>query len=209
MDGISMKIYGVSATRNGTITNANYNNLSYTGIDSNTGKQYHLWYPVEIPEGTNSLFSAVTTGVVDQISVPYSAGAENNSQSLLQERIVLIHNDSNTSINTVNVFIADQQLTGCVAEITPWKATGTTEIHKYSDFEVLTSSNPAVNFTPAFAYIKANFQGSTPEPETLPAKNITISNMAPGGWYVAALRIYGSKDQAVEEDYCIIATESL
>jgi hypothetical protein len=209
MDGISMKIYGVSATRNGTITNANYNNLSYTGVDSNTGKQYHLWYPVEIPEGTNSLFSAVTTGVVDQISVPYSAGAENNSQSLLQERMILIHNDSNTSINTVNIFIADQQLTGCVAEITPWKATGTTEIHKYSDFEVLTSSNPAVNFSQQYAYIKANFQGSTPEPETLPAKNIIITNMAAWGWYVAALRIYGSKDQAVEEDYCIIATESL
>lgn len=204
-----MKIYGVSTTRNGTITNANYSNLSYTGVDSNTGKQYHLWYPVEIPEGTNSLFTGVTTSVVDQITTPYSAGAENNSPSLLQERIVLIHNDSNTSINTVNVFIADQQLTGCVAEITPWKATGTTEIHKYSDFEVLTSSNPAVNFSQQYAYIKANYQGSTPEPETLPSKAISITNMAAWGWYVAALRIYGVKDQAVEEDYCIIATESL
>lgn len=209
MDGISMKIYGVSTTRNGTIANANYNNLSYTGVDSNTGKQYHLWYPVEIPEGTNSLFTGVTTGVVDQISVPYSAGNQDNSPSLLQERMVLIFNDSNATINTVNVFIADQQLTGCVAEITPWKATGTTEIHKYSDFEVLTSANPAVNFSPSVAYIKANYQGSTPEPETLPAKSISITNMAPGGWYVAALRIYGVKDQAVEEDYCIIATESL
>jgi hypothetical protein len=33
--------------------------------------------------------------------------------------------------------------------------------------------------------------------------------MAAWGWYVAALRIYGVKDQAVEEDYCIIATESI
>jgi hypothetical protein len=204
-----MKIYGVSTTRNGTITNANYNNLSYTGVDSNTGKQYHLWYPVEIPEGTNSLFSAVTTSVVDQITTPYQSGAENNSASLLQERMILIYNDSNTVIPTVNVLIADQQLTGCVAEITPWKATGTTEIHKYSDFEILTSSNPAVNFSPAFAYIKANFQGSTPEPETLPAKNISITNMAAYSWAIAALRIYGVKDQAVEEDYCIISTESL
>jgi len=209
MAGVTMKIYGVSTTRNGTITNANYNNLSYTGIDSSTGKQYHLWYPVEIPEGTNSLFTGVTTSVVDAIVTPYSAGASDNSPSLLQERIILIHNDSNATIGTVNVFIADQQLTGCVAEITPWKATGTTEIQKYSDFEILTSSNPAVNFSQQYAYVKANFQGSTPEPETLPAKNISITNMAAWGWYVAALRIYGVKDQAVEEDYCIIATESI
>jgi hypothetical protein len=118
MAGVTMKIYGVSTTRNGTITNANYNNLSYTGIDSSTGKQYHLWYPVEIPEGTNSLFTGVTTTVVDSIATPYSAGAENNSPSLLQERMILIHNDSNTPIGSVRVFIADQQLTGCVAEIT-------------------------------------------------------------------------------------------
>ncbi len=209
MDGVCMKIYGVSTTRNGTITNANYNNLSYTGIDSSSGKQYHLWYPVEIPEGTNSLFTGVTTSVVDAIVTPYSAGASDNSPSLLQERMILIHNDSNTPISSVRVFIADQQLTGCVAEITPWKATGTTEIHKYSDFEILTSSNPPVNFTPTYAYVKANFQGSTPEPETLPSKEMVISDMTAWGWAVAALRIYGVKDQSVEEDYCIIATESI
>ena len=200
-----MKIYGVSTTRNGTITNSNYDNVSYTGLDTNTGKQYHLWYPVEIPEGTNSLFSAVTTSVVDQITVPYSAGNQDNTPSLLQERIVLIYNDSNTTINTLNVFIADQQLTGCVAEITPWKAT--TEIKQYSDFEVLTQS--VGNFSPANVYIKANFQGATPQPDPKPGKSITITNMTGYGWYIAALRIYGVKDQAVQEDYCIIATESL
>ena len=202
-----MKIYGVSTTRNGTITNANYNTISPNGF--NEGRYFHLWYPVEIPEGTNSLFSAVTTAEIDAITTPYSVAEGGTASSLLQERMILIYNDSNTTIPTVNLLIADQQLTGCVAEITPWKATGTTEIHKYSDFEILTSSNPAVNFSPAFAYIKANYQGSTPEPETLPSKNISITNMAPYSWYVAALRIYGVKDQAVEEDYCILATESL
>jgi hypothetical protein len=32
--------------------------------------------------------------------------------------------------------------------------------------------------------------------------------MAPWSWYAAALRLYVVKDQAVEEDFCVIATET-
>jgi hypothetical protein len=204
MAGVSMKIYGVSTTRNGTITNANYNTISPNGFEN--GRYYHLWYPVEIPEGTNSLFTAVTKADVDSISVPYSAVNGGTQSSLLQERMILIHNDSNAIIPNVRLFIADQQLTGCVAEVVPWDY-GPKKL-SYVDFEVLTSSNPAVNFSPTYAYIKASIQDPNEVINSTSNQYVEIQDMPARGWAVAALRIYGVKDQAVEEDYCILATES-
>lgn len=199
-----MKIYGVSTTRNGAITNFNYSDISATGTDTNLGVNFHYWYPVEIPTGTNSLFSGITTAQVDAVVTPYLAGNTDNSPSLVQERMVLIHNNEPKTYNNVRILISDQQLTGCVAEITPWNMASVEEIKPYSSFEVLTTV--PTDYRVDKAYIKANFMGTTP---TTPEVNKAINvSMTPFGWYVAALRLYVVKDQSVQEDFCVIATET-
>lgn len=195
-----MKIYGVSTTRGGAITNNNYTNISPTGQDE--GLNYHYWYPVPIPTGTNSMFAGITTAQVDSIVTPYSVTNADNTASLVQERMILIHNDSPYAKANVKVLISDQQLTGGVAEITPWNMAGTEEIQGYSSIELLTTL--PTDFRVDKAYFKANYMvTSTPEV----SKQISIS-MAPWGWYAAALRLYVVKDQLVEEDFCVIATET-
>lgn len=198
-----MKIYGVSTTRNGTITNTNYTNITATGTDN--GVPYHYWYPVEIPSGTNSLFAGVTTAEVDAVVTPYSVENTDNSSALIQERMILIHNNENKTHNQVKVFISDQQLTGTVAEITPWNMAGTEEIKSYASFEVL--STAVGNLNASNIYLKANHltnQTTTPEVN----KEIVLTNVTPYSWHVAALRLYVVKDQSVQEDYCVIATET-
>ena len=195
-----MKIYGVSTTRGGAITNNNYTNIAATGQDN--GLNYHYWYPVPIPTGTNSLFTGLTTAQVDAVVTPYSISNVDNTAALVQERMILIHNDSPTTKNNVKVLISDQQLTGGVAEITPWNLAGTEEIQGYSSIEVLTTI--PTDYRADKAYFKANFPTTGPV-ET--SKQISIS-MGPWSWYAAALRLYVVKDQAVEEDFCVIATET-
>jgi len=195
-----MKIYGVSTTRGGAITNNNYTNIAATGQDN--GLNYHYWYPVPIPTGTNSLFTGITTSQVDAVVTPYSITNADNTAALVQERIILIHNDSPQAKTNVKVVISDQQLTGGVAEITPWNLAGTEEIQGYSSIEVLTTM--PTDYRVDKVYIKANFPTTGP---TEVGKQINIS-MAPWGWYAAALRLYVVKDQSVEEDFCIIATET-
>lgn len=203
MDGVSvMKIYGVSTTRGGAITNNNYTNISPTGVDAETGLSYHLWYPVPIPTGTNSLFSGITTSLVDSIVTPYSINNADNTAALVQERMILIHNDSPQAKTNVKILISDQQLTGGVAEITPWNLAGTEEIQGYSSIEVLTTI--PTDYRVDKAYIKANF----PTTGTVEVSKEINTPMAAWGWYAAALRLYVAKDQAVEEDFCIIATET-
>jgi hypothetical protein len=197
-----MKIYGVSTTRNGIITNANYNTINPNGFEN--GRYYHLWYPVEIPEGTNSLFTAVTTAEVDAITTPYDVAVGGTAASLLQERMILIHNDTNAVVPNVKLFIADQQLTGCVAEVVPWDY-GPKKLN-YVDFQILTQS--VANFSPANVYIKASIQDPNELINSTSNQYVEIQDLPARGWAVAALRIYGVKDQAVEEDYCILATES-
>lgn len=198
-----MKIYGVSTTRNGVITNENYTNIAAAGTDNEV--PYHYWYPVKIPTGTNSLFKGLTTAEIDAVVTPYDPALTDNSASLVQERMILIHNNENKTQNQVKVFISDQQLTGTVAEITPWTLAGIEEIKPYSSFEVL--STALGNLSASNIYIKANFQtNQTVTPEL--SKEIVIHNMPPYGWYVAALRLYAVKDQSVAEDYCVIATET-
>lgn len=195
-----MKIYGVSTTRNGAITNNNYTNIAPAGQDN--GVNYHLWYPVPIPTGNNSLFTGITTSQVDAIVTPYSINNVDNTPALVQERMILIHNDSNVARENVRVFISDQQLTGGVAEITPWDMASTEEIQLYSSIEVLTTL--PTDYRPDKVYIKANMQGTSTPSVT---KQINIS-MPAWGWYAAALRLYVVKDQSVEEDFCVIATET-
>jgi hypothetical protein len=198
-----MKIYGVSTTKNGAITNDNYTNIAAAGTDN--GVPYHYWYPVEIPSGTNSLFKGITTAEVDAVVTPYSLSNTDNSASLVQERMVLIHNNENKTHNQVRVFISDQQLTGSVAEITPWNLAGTEEIKSYASFEVLSSA--VGNLSATNVFIKANFltiQTTTPEVN----KELVLHNVTPYSWHVAALRLYVVKDQSVQEDYCVIATET-
>lgn len=203
-----MKLYTVSTTRNGTPTNSNYT-FPANGFDSLLGVNYHLFYPVEIPEGTNSLFTQVTTAEVDAAVSGWTPTADLTvkQNSITEERMILIYNDSNTTLNSVRVFVSDQQLTGCVAELTPWKADLSPEIQKYSSFEVLSSS--PVNQFPDNMYLKANFQGSLPEPTPPLPTEVIINNMAPYSWAVAALRLYIVKDIEVVEDFCVIATETL
>lgn len=198
-----MKIYGVSTTRNGVITNTNYTNIPATGEDNDV--PYHYWYPVKIPTGTNSLFTGLSTAEVDAVVTPYDINNPDNSAALVQERMILIHNNENKTQNQVRVFISDQQLTGTVAELTPWTMAGVEEIKPYSSFEVL--STAIGNLSASNIYIKANFQtNQTITPEV--NKEILIQDMAPYTWYVAALRLYAVKDQSVAEDYCVIATET-
>jgi len=195
-----MKIYGVSTTRGGAITNNNYTNIAATGQDN--GLNYHYWYPVPIPTGTNSLFTGLTTAQVDAVVTPYSITNADNTAALVQERMILIHNDSPTTKNNVKVLISDQQLTGGVAEITPWNLAGTEEIQGYSSIETLTTL--PTDYRVDKAYFKANFATTGPVEVS---KQISIS-MGPWSWYAAALRLYVVKDQAVEEDFCVIATET-
>lgn len=202
-----MKIYGASTTRGGAITNVNYNTLAANDFDTQLGVNYHLFYPVEIPTGTNSWFAGVTTAQVDAAVTGWTPTATQTDydNSIIQERMVFIYNDSNETLANVRVFISDQQLTGCVAELTPWNTTLSHEIQNYSSIQTLSTS--PVNQFPENVYFKANFQGALPEP-TPGAKNIEITNMAPYSWHVAALRLYVVKDVAVVEDFCIIATET-
>ena len=203
-----MKIYGVSTNRNGAIVNTNYDILAANGFDTQLGLNYHIFYPVEIPTGTNSMFAAVTTAQVDAAVTawkPNGMTQEDYDACGIQERMILIYNDSNQTLGTVNVFISDQQFTGCVAEITPWNCVLTHEIQGYSSIETLSTS--PVNQFPENVYFKANFQGIS-EPPSTASKEIVITNMQPYSWYVAALRLYIVKDVEVLEDYCVIATET-
>lgn len=195
-----MKIYGVSTTRNGAITNNNYTNISPTGQDA--GLNYHYWYPVDIPSGTNSLFTGLTTAQVDAIVTPYSINNADNTPALVQERMILIHNDSPQPKTNVKIFISDQQLTGGVAEITPWNLAGTEEIQGYSSIEPLTTI--PTDYRVDKVYFKANYLTNS-QPEV---SKIINTAMSPWGWYAAALRLFVVRDQAVEEDFCIIATET-
>ncbi|MFM6983795.1 MAG: hypothetical protein ACKOXF_06665, partial [Chitinophagaceae bacterium] len=154
-----------------------------------------------------SWFAGVSTAEVDAAVTGWTPTATQTDydNSIIQERMVFIYNDSNETLANVRVFISDQQLTGCVAELTPWNTELSHEIQDYSSIQTL-STNP-VNQFPENVYFKANFQGSLPEP-TPAAKSIEITNMAPYSWYVAALRLYIVKDVEVVEDFCIIATET-
>jgi hypothetical protein len=203
-----MKLYTVSTTRNGQVTNVNYTDVPANDFDSQLGVNYHLWYPVEIPEGTNSWFKGIITSEVDAVVNPWTVDAdlERKESSITQERLLLIYNDSSVTLDNVRVFISDQQLTGSVAELTPWKANISPEIRKYSSFEVL-STNP-VNQFPENMYLKANFQGALPEPTPPLPSEMVITNMQPYSWAVAAVRLYIVKDIEVVEDYCVISTET-
>jgi hypothetical protein len=202
-----MKLYTVSTTRGGTPVNTNYTSIAANDFDTQLGVNFHLFYPVEIPEGTNSLFQAVDTSQVDSAATGWTTEATQTDKdnSIIGERIILAYNDSNQVIPTMRLFISDQQLTGCAAELTPWNTTLTHEIQNYSSFEIL-STNP-VNKFPENMYIKANFQGTLPEP-TAENREIVITNMQPYSWTLAALRTYIVKDVEVVEDFCIIATET-
>lgn len=203
-----MKLYTVSTTRNGQATNINYTNVPANDFDSQLGVNYHLWYPVEIPEGTNSWFKGIVTSEVDAVVNPWTIDAdlERKESSITQERLLLIYNDSNLTLDNVRVFISDQQLTGSVAEVTPWKANLSPEIRKYSSFEILSTS--PVNQFPDNMYLKANFQGALPEPTPPLPSEMVITNMQPYSWAVAAVRLYIVKDIEVVEDYCVISTET-
>jgi hypothetical protein len=72
-------------------TNNNYTNIAATGQDN--GLNYHYWYPVPIPTGTNSLVTGITTSQVDAVATPYSFNNSDNTAALVQERMILIHND--------------------------------------------------------------------------------------------------------------------
>jgi hypothetical protein len=203
-----MKLYTVSTTRNGVVTNVNYNTIPANDFDSQLGVNYHLWYPVEIPEGTNSWFKGIVTGEVDATTYGWVPNADMTVKEscITQERLLLIYNDSNQTLDNVRVFISDQQLTGSVAEVTPWKANLSPEIRSYSSFEILSTS--PVNQFPANMYLKANFQGALPEPTPPLPTEMLITNMQPYSWAVAAVRLYIVKDQEVPEDYCVISTET-
>lgn len=202
-----MKLYTVSTTRGGTPVNTNYTSVAANDFDTQLGVNFHLFYPVEIPEGTNSLFEAVSTAQVDAAVTGWTPTATQTDKdnSIIGERIILAYNDSNQVIPTMRLFISDQQLTGCAAELTPWHTTLTHEIQNYSSFEIL-STNP-VNKFPENMYIKANFQGTLPEP-TAENREIVITDMQPYSWTIAALRTYIVKDVEVVEDFCVIATET-
>ena len=196
-----MKLYAVSATRNGPVFNNNYDALPATGFDGESGWNYHIWYPVEIPEGINSMFNTLTTTQVDQaVAWDYNAV----QKQPLQERILLIYNDTNQTIPSVTVSITDQQFTGGVMELTEWHGINTSHIKDYYQFEIKSTS--PVNKFPENMYLQADYAESLSNTTTYP-NQITITNMEPYGWYVGALRLYAVKDQAVEEDYCVIATE--
>jgi hypothetical protein len=202
-----MKLYTVSTTRGGTPVNTNYTSVAANDFDTQLGVNFHLFYPVEIPTGTNSWLEGVTTAQVDAALTGWTPTATQTDKdnSIIQERLVLVYNDSNKVLNSMRLFISDQQLSGCVAELTPWHTTLTHEIQNYSSFEVL-STNP-VNQFPENMYIKANFQGTLPEP-TAQSRDIVITNMQPYSWALAALRVYIVKDIEVVEDFCVIATET-
>lgn len=196
-----MKLYAVSATRNGPVFNNNYDALPATGFDGESGWNYHIWYPVEIPEGLNSMFNTITTTQVDQ-AVAWEFNAVQKQP--LQERILLIYNDTNQTIPLVRVTITDQQFTGGVMELTPWKGMDSVFIKDYYQFEIK-STNP-VNQFPENMYLQADYAESLSDSTTYP-NQIEITNMPAYSWAVGALRLYAVKDQAVEEDYCVIATE--
>ncbi|CAB4155605.1 hypothetical protein UFOVP660_15 [uncultured Caudovirales phage] len=200
-----MKIYGVSTTRNGAITNMNYDNISATGVDAETGIQYHRWFPVPIPTGTNSMFNAITTSQVDAVVTPWAGSNEDNTDSLVQERMILIHNDSPVARNNVKIFISDQQLTGGVVELTPWNMLSLEIIKPYD--QIITNTTVPTDYRVDKVYFDAYYPSSGLGNSTEINKEINTS-LGPWGWYAAALRLYVVKDQAVEEDFCIIATES-
>jgi len=203
-----MKLYTVSTTRGGSVVNTNYTSLAANDFDTQLGVNFHLFYPVEIPEGTNSWFAGVTTAQVDAALTGWTPNATQTDKdnSIIQERLVLFYNDSNQTLNQVRIFVSDQQLTGCVAELTPWHSTLSKEIQNYSSFEILSTS--PVNDFPENMYLKANFQGSIPE-VTPTTNEVIINDMPPYSWGVAALRLYIVKDVEVVEDFCVIATETL
>lgn len=207
-----MKLYGVSTTRNGTVYNNNYNGLSATDFDTETGYYYHIWYPVEIPTGLNSMFKTITTGDVDAVSIHWTPEIGTNGtlaqreDSFIQERMLLIYNDTNATIPSVTVSITDQQFTGGVMECTEWLAPDRPKKIDYLSFDVK-STTPA-NYFPSNMYLQANYS-PTVSSNTTSGPAVTITNMAPYSWHVAALRLYIVADQAVEEDYCVIATETL
>lgn len=199
-----MKLYAASTTRNGPVYNNNYDALPATGYDAGSGWTYHIWYPVEIPEGLNSMFNPITTTQVDQVLNPWQFGESIYSDALTQERLLLVYNDSNQTIPTVKVSITDQQFTGGVMELTEWDSDSSNKIKFYEQFEILSTS--PVNQFPENVYIKAEWSTGLGNSTTYP-NEVTITNMAPYSWYPVALRLYIVKDQAVEEDYCVIATE--
>lgn len=202
-----MKLYTVSTTRGGAPVNTNYTSVAANDFDTQLGVNFHLFYPVEIPEGTNSLFQGVDTSQVDSAATGWTPEATQTDKdnSIIQERLILVYNDTNQTISNLRVFVSDQQLTGCVAELTPWHTTLTHEIQNYSSFEIL-STNP-VNKFPENMYVKANFQGTLGEP-TPENREIVITDMPPYSWVTAALRLYIVKDVEVVEDFCVIATET-
>lgn len=195
-----MKLYAASATRNGPVYNNNYDALPQTGYDAENGWNYHIWYPVEIPQGINSMFNTITTTDVDQ-AVGWEFGEQGTP---LQERMLLIYNDTNQTIPTVRVSITDQQFTGGVMELTNWESDTSTHIKFYEQFEILSTS--PVNQFPENVYIKAEWSTGLGNSTQYP-NEIIITNMPAYSWAVGALRLYAVKDQAVEEDYCVIATE--
>jgi hypothetical protein len=207
-----MKLYAASTTRNGAVYNNNYDLLPATGFDTETGYNYHIWYPVEIPTGLNSMFKTITTGDVDAVSIHWTPEIGTNGtlaqrqDSFIQERMLLIYNDSNTTINSVTVSITDQQYTGGVMECTEWSAPNRPKKIDYLSFDI--KSTIPTNYFPENMYIQANYSNTTPN-NTTSGPIVTITNMAPYSWHVAALRLYIVADQEVEEDYCVIATETL
>jgi len=206
-----MKLYGVSTTRNGQIYNGNYDDLAATGFDPGTGLNYHIWYPVEIPSGINSWFNTIQTSSVDLVTTPWtpeiaaSGTLEQRANSLTQERLLLIYNDSATVQPQVNVSVVDQQFTGGVVECTEWWSPSRPKIKNYYSFDIKSTSN--VNQFPQNMYLQANYSPTLSNTNTS-GPNIVINNMQPYSWYVAALRLYIRKDQAIEEDYCVIATQT-
>jgi len=198
-----MKIYGVSTTRNGAITNMNYNNISITGNEPGMGN-YHRWFPVPIPTGTNSMFQAITTSQVDAVVTGWDETNVDNSDSLVQERMILIHNDSAVAKPNVKIFISDQQLTGGVVELTPWNMASIEVIQPYRAIATQTTIPTDYRVDKVYfdAYLPQGLDNST----TI-NKEINTS-LGPWEWYAAALRLYVVKDQAIQEDFCIIATET-
>jgi hypothetical protein len=72
-----MKLFGVSLQRNGAIENNTFkNSVIWTdGTGAEEGTQYFYFFPVEIPSGTGSWFSNVTTEQVDAAGYTIFTGA--------------------------------------------------------------------------------------------------------------------------------------